>query len=190
VNTGTETFLREAWVNIYEKPESEVTDRIQGIFLVGDLAVNVPPNTKQTTKLAFTPNLPEPVRVFQMNGHSHAHTETFTVWRRPEGGERELVYKSFDWAEPDSLTFNSITTNLPPNEVTKSDGGYTGTFMLTPGDALEWECVVNNTTDKPLRFANEAYTAEMCLLAGSYVYPTGGHLRGGCSNGGCFAFGR
>jgi hypothetical protein len=60
--------------------------------------------------------------------------------------------------------------------------------MLNPGDTLEWECDVNNTSDAPLRFANEAYTAEMCLLAGAYIYPTGGHLRGGCTNGTCFNF--
>jgi len=129
------------------------------------------------------------VRVFQMNGHSHAHTETFTVWRRPEAGERELVYKSFDWAEPDELTYNSTVVNQPPNEATKADGGLSGLFMLNPGDTLEWECDVNNTTDAPLRFANEAYTAEMCLLAGAYVSETSGLMRGGCSGGTCFGFG-
>lgn len=186
VNNQTEPLLREAWVNLYRMDESEVKQKLQSVFVVGDLAVNVPPRSRQTTTELFTPNLTEPVRIFQLNGHSHAHTESFTAYRI-RGGQRDLVYQSFDWAEPDILTFNSVVQNPLPDPAAKSDGGMTGTFILQPGDQLEWSCDVNNTTDAALRFANEAYTAEMCLLAGSYVSNTPRLLTGGCSGGSCFA---
>jgi len=186
VNNQTEPLLREAWVNLYRMDESEATQKLQSVFVVGDFAVNVPPRSRQTTTELFTPTLSEPTRIFQLNGHSHAHTESFTVYRI-RGAERELVYQSFDWAEPDILTFNSVVENPLPNPAAKSDGGMTGPFVLQPGDQLEWSCDVNNTTDAALRFANEAYTAEMCLLAGSYVSNTPRLLTGGCSSGSCFA---
>ncbi|MBM4362187.1 MAG: hypothetical protein FJ104_05865, partial [Deltaproteobacteria bacterium] len=177
VNTnGDEAVLREAWVNIYRKPEAEVTDRVQGIFLVGDLSVNVLPGTRSTSHLEFTPALTEPTRVFTLAGHSHANAETFTVWRT-RGESRELIYKSFDWAEPIELTLNTVVKNPLPDDVSKRDGGVSGLFFLEPGDKIEWECEVNNRTDAALRFANEAYTAEMCLLAGGYVSDTAGLMR-------------
>jgi hypothetical protein len=64
-----------------------------------------------------------------------------------------------------------------------------GLQYVENGDTLEWECEVNNTTDAPLRFANEAYTAEMCLLGGVYVGDQSGLLAGGCAGGSCFQFG-
>jgi hypothetical protein len=185
VNSGDTTLLREAWVNLYWMPESEVAQRLQGIFLVGDLSANIPAYTRQTTTLQFTPQLTSSTRVFAMNGHSHAHTESFTVWR-VRGTESELIYQSFDWAEPDELTFNTVVQNPAPDPVALTDGGVSGLLYLEPGDTLRWACDVNNTTDQALRFANEAYTAEMCLLAGAYISDTAGLMRGGCAGGSCF----
>jgi hypothetical protein len=186
VNNQNVTLLREAWVNLYKMDEADVKQKLQSVFIVGDFSVNVPPQTRQTTTELFSPNLTDATRVFQLNGHSHAHTETFTVYRI-RGTERDLVYQSFNWAEPDVLTFNSVVTNSPPDPAAKKDGGMSGPLMIQPGDQLEWSCDVNNTTDAALRFANEAYTAEMCLLAGSYVSNTPRLLTGGCSAGSCFS---
>jgi hypothetical protein len=58
---------------------------------------------------------------------------------------------------------------------------------MEPGDSLRWTCDVDNTTDQALYFANEAYTAEMCLLAGAYVSDTAGLFAGGCAGGACSA---
>ncbi len=46
-------------------------------------------------------------------------------------------------------------------------GGRSGLLFLDAGDRIEWECEVHNRTDHVLRFANEAYDAEMCITFGS-----------------------
>jgi hypothetical protein len=180
VNTRGEPVLREAWVNLYRADEADVTQELQTVFLLGDRAAQHAPMTTSTTRLQYAPPVTEPTRVFQFFGHSHAHTESFTVWH-VSGSERKMVYQSFDWEEPMSMTFNSVVSNPAPDPNGVKDGGASGTFLVSPGDSLEWECVVNNTTPNVLPFANEAYTAEMCLLWGSYISPTPGLLAGACS---------
>jgi hypothetical protein len=49
------------------------------------------------------------------------------------------------------------------------DGAASGIVSYKSGDELRIQCDVNNTTDQPLRFANELYTGEMCILFGSSV---------------------
>jgi hypothetical protein len=186
VNLGTEPNLREAWVNLYKKDESEVTQRLQTVFMVGDISVNIPPQTRQTTTLEFTPTLPSATRVYTLNGHSHAHSESFTVWRT-RGDQKDMIYQSFNWAEPDVLTYNTVVQNKLPDAVAKTDGGSTGLLTLEPGDKLTWSCDVNNTLDTAIHFANEAHTAEMCLLAGAYVSDDPKLLAGACFSGKCNA---
>lgn len=184
VNNTSVPLVREAWVNLYKVDEGDVKQKLQTVFMVGDLKVDVPPLTRQTTTLNFTPPLIETTRVFQLWGHSHAHTESFTVWRN-RGTAHDLVYQSFDWAEATTLTFNSVVQNSPPDTAAKRGGGVTGLLNLEPGDQLEWACDVNNTTNAALHFANEAYTAEMCLLAGAYVSESPYLLAGSCGAGSC-----
>lgn len=184
VNTTTHPLLREAWVNVYRMDESLVTQRLQSVFLVGDIAENVPAHTEQLVTLDFTPTLSDATRIFQLNAHMHAHSLSMTVWRL-RADQRDLVYKSYDWKEPNSLTYNTVVENPPPDDTAKTDGGTSGDLLIQPGDTIEWTCDVNNDTDAALRFANEAYTAEMCLLAGSYVSPTPGLFAGMCMNGTC-----
>ena len=43
---------------------------------------------------------------------------------------------------------------------------------LQPGDALEWECEIENQQSVTLRFANEVYTGEMCIMIGDNVGPS------------------
>jgi hypothetical protein len=186
VNTGDEPMLREAWVNLYREEESAVTQKLQTVFLVADIGVNIPAGTRQMVATEYTPELTEPIRVYQLTGHSHAHAESFTVWR-VRNEQWELIYQSFDWAEPDVLIYNSVVQNSAPDAAALRDGGATGLLYLEPGDRLEWACNVNNTLDTPLNFANEAYTAEMCLLGGSYISDTSGLMAAACANGTCFA---
>jgi len=40
---------------------------------------------------------------------------------------------------------------------------------MKPGERVEWECEVDNTTNAALRFENAVYTAEMCNLFGTYA---------------------
>jgi len=188
VNSGTVPLLREAWVNLYRLDESEVTQKLQPVFMVADRGIDIPAQTRAETTLSFEPPITEPTRIFLLTGHMHAHTETFSVWRT-RGTQRDLVYKSFDWGEPVELTYNSVTQNPAPDEANKTDGGVSGELMFEPGDRLEWACEVNNTTDEPLHFANEVYTAEMCLLMGEHVSETAGAFAGVCQDGSCVSFG-
>jgi hypothetical protein len=183
VNLGTEAVLREAWVNLYKDTDT-ITQHLQSVFLVGDLAANIPPQSRQTTTLEYAPPITTSTRVFELNAHMHAHSETFTVWRE-HGGQEDLIYESFDWNDPKELTFNTVVQNQPPDTTSRTDGGVSGLLYLDPGDKLKWACDVNNTTDLALHFANEAHTAEMCLLAGAYISDTPGLMRGACANGQC-----
>ena len=184
VNLSDEPNLREAWVNLYRKDESEVTQRLQTVFMVGDLATNIPPNTRQTTTLEYTPPLKDQVRVFELNAHSHAHALSFTVYHQ-HSDQTDMIYQSFNWAEPQVMTYNTVVQNPAPDEVTKQDGGTSGLLYLQPGDTLRWSCDVNNDLDTSIHFANEAHTAEMCLLAGFYVSDDPKLLAGACINGKC-----
>jgi hypothetical protein len=185
VNTTTNPVLREAWVNLYKKPAAEVTTPLNTIFLVGDLGLitnPIPPHTQATTTIEYAPAITAETRVFAMNGHMHAHTQTFTVWRE-RGTDSEMIYKTFNWEEPNEITLNSVVTNPTIDDATKTGGGVSGDFTLLPGDKLKWTCEVDNTLDTALHFANQALTAEMCLLAGAYIGQKG-VLTGGCSTGG------
>lgn len=183
VNLSTEPVLREAWVNLYKDTDT-ITQHLQSVFLVGDLAANIPPQSRQTTTLEYAPPVTTSTRIFELNAHMHAHSETFTVWLE-HGGQEDLIYESFNWNDPKELTFNTVVQNQPPNTTSKTDGGSSGLLYLAPGDKLKWACDVNNTTDLALHFANEAHTAEMCLLAGAYISDTPGLMRGACANGQC-----
>ena len=185
VNTDTKPKLREAWVNLYRLDESQVSQRLQSVFLVADIGVSIEPHTRELVTNTFTPSLTESTRLFGLNAHMHAHSLSMTVWR-VHAGEDQLVYKSYDWAEPRELTYNSVVQNPPPDDATLTDGGHSGLLFMEPGDSLRWTCDVDNTLDTALHFANEAYTAEMCLLAGAYVSDTAGLFAGGCSGGACF----
>jgi hypothetical protein len=184
VNTSDQPNLREAWVNVYRKDESEVTQRLSSVFMVGDLATNIPPMTRQTTTEEYTPPLTDSTRIFELNAHSHAHSLSFTVWR-VRGDQEDMVYQSFNWAEPLGVTYNTVVQNPVPDPVAKKDGGTSGLLMLEPGDKLKWACDVDNTLDTAIHFANEAHTAEMCLLAGFYVSDDPKLMSGVCVNGKC-----
>jgi hypothetical protein len=188
VNTRDETVMREAWINLTYRDEADVTDALNTIFLVGDLAVAVPAQTRQTTALSYTPELPEETRIFELTGHSHAHTERVSIFKNRDTPDELLMYESYNWSEPAVLRFNSVIDNPAPDPTGLSDGGTTGPLFLEPGDSVDFECEVNNTTDQVLHFANEAYTAEMCLAIGAYVGDQAGLLSGMCAAGNCSGF--
>jgi hypothetical protein len=71
------------------------------------------------------------------------------------------------------VAFDSVTKNPAPNADAKVPGGYSGDVDLKAGDMIDWECEIVNDTDKPLRFGNEVYAAEMCNMFGIYTPGTG-----------------
>ncbi len=184
INTTTEPVLREAWVNLYREDASAVTQHLQSIFMVGDLTVDIPAHTEATTTLDVAPTLASATRVFELNAHMHAHSQSMTVWLEHAGAE-QIIYQSFNWEDPYENTFNTVVTNPTPDPKSNRDGGISGLLYLQPGDSLRWACDVNNTLDTTIHFANDALTAEMCMIIGSYISPTPGLLAGFCANGAC-----
>ncbi|HMJ16004.1 MAG TPA: hypothetical protein VK524_31525 [Polyangiaceae bacterium] len=172
-------LLREAWVNLLYKDPSTITDPVRPVVLIGGLDMNVPPRTEQTIYHLCT--VTRDARIFDLFGHFHANTERFTVWRHSNGA-RELVYESYNWEEPADLIYDSVNRNPPPDARTRRDGGWNGQLEVKAGDTIEWECEVNNQRDHALRFANEAYTGEMCILFGGFVGPV--HAGLFCAQGG------
>ena len=97
-----------------------------------------------------------------------ARATRFTTWRK-RGDQRELIYESLDWVDPLVLEYNSITDNLASDRDAGIEGGMSGVVDLQQGDVLEWECHVINERSTTLRFTNETYDGEMCILVGEMV---------------------
>ncbi len=161
--------LREVWINVYFVPESEVTQRSTGVFVIAGPWAGIPPHTRQA--LTYTATATGNGRFLSLFGHRHAHTERFAVWQNDN-----LIYDSWDWQESVVFTYNSITTNpaLAPDQ--KKDGALSGIVEIKAGDKIKIQCDVNNSSDNTLTFRNEVMTGEMCILFGSAV---GATVRGG-----------
>jgi hypothetical protein len=172
INTTTKDLVQEAWINFWYKPEAEVKEKSVEMFAMGGLAMNIQPGEHVVLgeNGKFSCQVTTAGRVLSLYGHRHASTLRFSAWRK-RNGVRELVYEDYDWHDPLVLEYNSTTTNQPHNPQTMSGGGHSGVLDLQPGDALEWECEVDNQTGVPLRFVNETLTGEMCILIGDTVGP-------------------
>src|SRR5258708_2602491 len=116
--------------------------------------------------------------------HYHAHTTDFKVYKTT-GGVKTLILEQFGTlgtpTEPTLVEYNSTTTNTPPNEATRTPGGFSGIVHLQPGDTIDWQCTQTNdgigangaTFTTPLQFTEQVYTGEMCNLFGFYAPTTG-----------------
>jgi hypothetical protein len=161
-NYSEEPQLREMWINVYFVPEAEVTQRAQGIGIVGGLGLSVAPGADRT--LMYTETFSAPGRIIQLFGHRHVWTPRFAVWLNDD-----LIYDSWDWEESITFNYDSLTENPPINTEGKVDGATSGALEVATGDELTFACYIENRSDVTLRFANELYTAEMCNLWGSAV---------------------
>jgi hypothetical protein len=184
-NSSDEPILREAWVNIWW--EEDATIEIQGITAVPfsqAVLLNIGPGT--TTDLHYSYSVSEPVRVLEMYGHRHAWTPNFSAWLERENGETEIVYQSFDWFDVPTYRYDSLTQNPVPAPEQRVNSGSSGILMLNPGEKLHFNCHIAFTDERAaatgapspasigmLRFANEAYNAEMCILFGWADGPVG-----------------
>lgn len=168
--TGTAPVLQETWVNFWYRDPAVATERTTEMFAMGGLLMAIQPG-EHTTLGRYSCPILTPGRVLTMYGHYHANTVRFSAYR-VRGGNAELILEDYDWHEPLALEYSSIVTNTPVDPVAKVRGGYNGVLDLQAGDALAWECEVNNTTSGVLRFTNEAVSGEMCILVGDTLGPT------------------
>lgn len=190
INTGGDgPVLREGWVNLYKEPDSNVKQTLHPIFMVADFLASHPPGQTsfQNEKLAL--NMTEATRVYGVSAHMHAHAAMYKVWRQAAGqpAPGELIYQTNDWHDPLEAGFNSVIDNPTLDGNTRANGAIDGQFFVNPGDTINWQCEVNNTTNFTLGFGNKAEDAEMCMLVGNYISDTAGIMSGMCYGGNCSA---
>jgi hypothetical protein len=161
-------ILREVWVNVWYKPQSEVKRQIQGISIVGNPRdLNIPAHEHRV--LHYSCPVTGPVRIITLNGHRHASTSRFGAWVVRADGTTQSVYESFNYNDMPTYQFDSLSKNPVPSVDTKTDGGATGLLELDAGDQMHFVCDVTNKLDQPLKFANEVETGEMCILFGTRI---------------------
>lgn len=180
--TSGET-LKEAWVNVFWEEDATVPVRSVFGLDIAQVGLTMPANTTRDLHYYFA--VSEPLRVVNVFGHRHSWTPNFSAWvERAGGGEPEIIYQSFDWFDVPTYRYDSATQNPPPNPEARSDGGSSGVLELAAGDELHFNCHISFTDARAaavnagpsateigtLRFANEAYDAEMCILFGGTAH--------------------
>jgi hypothetical protein len=166
INTSAEPMLREAWLNYFYIDPAKVKGIRGNVFLVGGLGFQIPPGTKATYQYSCTPS--RPVRVLSLASHFHAHGTRESIWKVAHGTASQ-IYEGYSWENPAGFQFDSVHKNPVWDRATQTPGAMTGALELQPGDALQWECEVDNTSDVTLTFRNEVYTGEMCIVGGTMV---------------------
>ena len=177
-NAGDRPLLRESWINLWWEEDARV--QMQWVSHVPPsqfVLLNVGAGT--TLDLHYSYSFTQEVRVLELFGHRHAWTPNFTAWVERPGGQTEIVYQSFDWFDMATYRYDSQTRNPPPAPEQRSDGAHSGLLTMKPGEKLHFNCHIAFTEERAaavdapspsdvgnLGFANEAYTAEMCILFG------------------------
>jgi hypothetical protein len=163
INSIDDPILAEAWLK-FERAEGEVRDVLSPISLIGGLGMRVEPGTTATLSYSCSPD--RAIRIYHLNAHYHAHGVRFSAWKVAADGTKALLFESFDWEHLGAFDFDSVTVNSPPESAAGIDGATSGAITVGPDEALAWECEINNTSDATLKFRNEVFTGEMCILGG------------------------
>ena len=167
INISDKPMLREVWINFWYRDESEVTESVEEMFQTGDVTFAVQPREDKVLG-PYKCTIQGNGRMLWFYGHRHANNVRFSVWRN-RGSQRDLFYEGLNWEEPLVLEFSSTVKNPVPDRAKNIEGGWSGILDMKAGDVIEWECHVINKTDGVLRFANETYTAEMCIMDAELV---------------------
>jgi hypothetical protein len=178
-NATESTILKEAWTNIWWEDDARIElHGILGLNVLQVATLNVPPGATQDLHYAW--NIQQPVRLVTAFGHRHAWTSNFSSWIEESDGTTEILYQSFGWLDEPTYRYDSMTQNPAPAPESRADGASSGIRMLMPGQKLHFNCHIEFTDERAqaegapapavvgnLNFANEAFTAEMCILFGS-----------------------
>jgi hypothetical protein len=177
--------MKESWTNLWFEEGGTVQIRpIFGLNLSQAVGLAVPPNS--AADLHYSWPISTEMRLVMIFGHRHSWTTNFSAWRVKAAGEVEILYQSFDWFDEPTYRYDSLTENPVPDYTTLTDGAASGIVTLMPGETVHFNCHIEYTEEQAaaeggpsptqngtLRFANEAFTAEMCIMFGS---TTGGSL--------------
>jgi len=167
VNRTPDTILREGWINLHRTDPATVEIAQVGISLIG-FNVNVPANTVGTKQRQST-SVPTARKIVALTGHFHANGTRFSVWVRRAGSTtEELVYEMYNPIDPYAAAYRTGMENPTPNRDLGIPGGFSGELLVEAGDALIWECEMDNPTNETVRFGNTA-NDQMCNLFGYYT---------------------
>lgn len=167
INTTDQPLLREVWINFWYRADEEVTEPVQQMFQAGDTSFKIQPKEDKVLG-PFKCNIEGDGRMLWFYGHRHANNVRFSAWR-VRGEKRELFYEGLNWEEPLVLEYASTVMNTVPDRDKNIEGGWSGVLDLKTGDALEWECHIINKTNQVLRFTNNTFTGEMCIMDAELV---------------------
>jgi hypothetical protein len=162
INTTQAPALREVWVNFWYKNPGEVTEPAIPWFKTGSVSFAIQPR-QSTTLGPYNCTVDRDGRLLWLYGHRHANNVRFNVVR-VRGAQRDVIYDAYHWEEPLLLEYNSLVQNPAPDAARKVEGGWSGVLDLKAGDRIEWYCDVVNTQNSVLRFTNQTYLGEMCIV--------------------------
>jgi len=172
-NSTESPILRENWINVWYIPADQVTKTARGVVSMTN--VDYPPNMVLDNGGMFRASAE--TQLLNLWGHHHAWTTRFHAWiERAAGGDDELIYDSYDWYDMPTFAYNSLVENPEPG-IEGQDGAHSGPITLQAGDVIRFNCHVDTTASHaealdrevpstPLRYGNQAYDAEMCILLG------------------------
>jgi hypothetical protein len=183
INAQNAPMLREAWINLWWLPDSQMVTPVQTQAFVA--AIDYPPG--QVTDNVQTVKATADTRIVSVFGHRHAWTTRFSTQLTRADGTTTDFYESFSWLEMPTFELDSVTTNPAPGVDRATDGSISGEVTLHAGDSLTYTCHVETTPTEAdklgvpvptanLKFGNEAYGAEMCVL---YLETSGAALSSG-----------
>ncbi len=184
-NSTDEPILKEGWVNIWwEQDATELVEWYMGLSFEHVVGLDMAPGETLDEHYSWT--IEQPIRLLRVFGHRHVWTPNFSTWIERGDGEVELIYQSFDWFDMPTYRYDSVVDNPPLNPEARVDGATSGVLLLEEGDELHFNCHMEFTDERAvaesapmpdeignLRFANEAYSGEMCILFGNN---TGGDI--------------
>jgi hypothetical protein len=180
-NPTDETLLREAWVWFDYVEEKDVDDLVDMItFFQGE--IDIPPNGSFTTQRGQCV-APTDRYVGLLTGHAHGTLSRFSVWHNT-GTDENLVYETYDWADPGNLYYRDGLQNPEPNPTSFAHGGSSGYHFVKAGESISVECEYKNPTSSAIGLG-ETTKDEMCNVFGMY-YPTDGNVWNCVCLGGCF----
>ena len=171
-NFTDKDILREVWLNLYfaspETPVTEFSDQIRGF---GGLGWNWEP-IEPGTDMVYQYECPimGNGKIMSLLGHYHAHGKHFSASIKRASGTIEKVFEMFDYLDPATFDYNSVTTN--PMFSANAAGATSGILEVSAGDILQWECHILNDSNVALGYTNEVMTGEMCNVWG-YSIGTG-----------------
>lgn len=178
-NATSDVILKEMWTNMWWESDTrkEVLDMFGLEFGQTAALQQVAPG--DVVDLHYSWSIGSPFRVVSLFGHRHVWTTTFAAWVEDSSGKETIVYDSMDWFDEPTYRYDSLTKNPEAVPAMKSDGAYSGVLNIMPGSKLHFNCHIEYTDERAvqekapmpaeignLKFANEAFTAEMCILFG------------------------